>query len=73
MSEEKNNKSYNHDQIRLEVNIIDDHPLLNVFLEDGSWFAVDSNQRVTKGSHCHPNVYKKIWGKPLPRSGGTKE
>lgn len=70
MSEEMNNKQYSHDEIRLEVNIINDHPILNVFLEDGSWFAVGSEQRVTKGSQCHPDYYKKIWGKPMPTSGG---
>ena len=67
MNEEKNNQSFTHDQIRLEVAIINDTPILNVFLEDGSWFALSpDNTRVPKGSHCHPKIYEKIWGKPLP-------
>ena len=69
MDEEMNNKTYSHEEIRLEVTIINDRPILNVFLEDGSWFAVGSEQRVTKGSHCHPEYYKKIWDKPLPTLG----
>ena len=67
MSKEKNNKSFLPDQIRLEVAIINDTPILNVFLEDGSWFPISpDNVRVTKGSQCHPKIYEKIWGKPLP-------
>ena len=64
----KNNKTYNHEQIRLEVAIFDDKPILNVFMEDGSWFAIGSNQRVPLGSQCHPETYKRVWGKPMPIS-----
>ena len=73
MDKEKNNQAYGHDQIRLEVAIFDDRPLLNVFLEDGSWFPIGTEGvRVVKGSHCHPEVYKRIWGKPLPTLGETE-
>ena len=68
----KNNKEYSHEQIRLEVNIIDDKPILNVFLEDGAWFAVGSNMRVPIGSKCHPEYYEKVWGKPMPVSSTIK-
>ena len=65
----KNNKTYSHEQIRLEVTIIDDKPILNIFMEDGSWFAIgDSNMRVPVGSQCHPDYYEKVWGKPMPVS-----
>jgi len=62
----KNNKTYTHEQIRLEVNIIDDKPILNVFMEDGAWFAVNSDMLVKEGSKCHPGYYEKVWGKPMP-------
>jgi len=68
----KNNKEYSHEQIRLEVNIIDDKPRLNVFLEDGSWFSVGSNMIVPIGSQCHPKYYEKVWGKPMPISSTNK-
>ena len=65
----KNNKTYSHEQIRLEASIIDDKPILNIFMEDGSWFAIgDSNMRVPVGSQCHPDYYEKVWGKPMPVS-----
>lgn len=64
----KNNETYNHEQIRLEVTIIDDKPILNVFMEDGAWFAVISDMRVPVDSKCHPDYYEKVWGKPMPVS-----
>ena len=65
----KNNKTYSHEQIRFEVTIIDDKPILNVFMEDGAWFAIsDSNMRVPVGSQCHPEYYQRVWGKPMPVS-----
>jgi hypothetical protein len=64
----KNNKTYRHEQIRLEVNVINDKPILNVFMEDGAWFAVSSDMRITEGSQCHPGYYEKVWGKPMPVS-----
>lgn len=69
----KNNKTYSHEQIKLEVNIVDDTPFLNVFLEDGGWFPLRAeNVRVTKGSQCHPEVYRRVWGKPMPTISSIK-
>ena len=65
---EKNNKTYSHEQIRLEATIIDDKPMLNVFMEDGAWFIVGSEMRAVKGHTCHPDYYEKVWGKPMPVS-----
>jgi len=65
----KNNKTYSHEQIRFEVTIIDDKPILNVFMEDGAWFGISSsNMRVPEGSQCHPEYYQRVWGKPMPVS-----
>ena len=68
----KNNKTYTHEKIRLEVAIYDDKPILNVFMEDGSWFAVGSTQRVPLGSQCHPKTYERVWGKPMPTLSSIK-
>lgn len=73
MDKEEKERTFTQDQIRFEVTIINDRPFLNVFLEDGSWFALSpENRRVPEGSQCHPEYYKKIWGKPMPTSRRTK-
>ena len=68
-------RTYSNEQIKLQVWIPESNvPILNVFLEDGTWFPLRADEvRCPKDSKVHPKVYERIWGKPMPQDPSSGE